>query len=85
MVVQFSRDPDVAKETRKIDSLVVKDGKVIITRHVNKPKAGAVTPPAPRELPDNVLAPPDAGQPAASKAATDTAKSSPPEAPAKKP
>ena len=59
--VELSKEPKVADEIRKIESLEIKDGKIIIKGRAAKttPERGA-SPPA-GELPDDVLAPADPG------------------------
>ena len=63
MIIQFSKDPDIANEMRKIDSIEVKDGKVLIKRQVSKKGTEASPSPTTPDLPDHVLAPPDDAQP----------------------
>jgi hypothetical protein len=81
-VIQLSKDPDFAKEARKIDSIEVKDGKLIIKRPGKKKRTES-------DLPDHVLAPPDAGKPAGKPAdlgaPADVATPPTPVEPAKKP
>ncbi|MGP0062434.1 MAG: hypothetical protein ACLQGP_02370 [Isosphaeraceae bacterium] len=62
MIIQFSKDPEVADEARKIDSIEVKDGKVIIKTRGKSRKPEPNATPAPKDLPEQVLAPPDAGK-----------------------
>ena len=61
MIIQFSKNPDIADDLSKIDRFEVKDGKLIIQRRVRRKGSQPGTPTAPDDLPDRVLAPPDAG------------------------
>jgi hypothetical protein len=59
--LEFSKDPQVADEIQKIESLEIKDGKIWIKGRATKkgPERGASPPRG--ELPDDVLAPADPG------------------------
>ena len=59
--IEFSKDPKVTEETRKIESLEIKDGKIIIKGRSSKKGVERGSPPALHELPDNVLAPTEPG------------------------
>jgi hypothetical protein len=89
MIVEFSKDPRHANEVNKIESIEIKDGKLIIKTRVKNKGTGPSAPPAPHELPDHVLTPPDSERPAekASKDGppTDMPTPAPPGGPAKKP
>lgn len=61
MIVQISRDSDNSDRLRQIESVEIKDGRLIVKRRSQSARirsGGSLTPP---ELPDQVLAPPDAG------------------------
>jgi hypothetical protein len=61
--VEISKDPDIAEDLQKVESLEVKDGKIIIKGRATKKGPGPGTSRALPDLPDDVMAPAEASPP----------------------
>ncbi len=58
--VEFSKDPKVAEEVQKIESVEIKDGKIIIRGRTRKKEPERGASPPQHNLPDDVFVPADA-------------------------
>jgi hypothetical protein len=59
------KDPKNAEQIRKLESIAIKDGKIIIKARVKRADTAPGATDAPKDLPENVLAPPNSDRPEA--------------------